>query len=622
MLGVVVNGLRLRRRLRALPVLGSAAVGDAGDAGDGLVVVHATGAEVDAATVAAAGAHLRAQGAEVVDLVPGDLPTEELLDLLRLSDRGLLRSNPIAPAYGAGQAVVLAPALAARAGIAGGPADPVEVRRAFVRARHHAPRRADQALAPGLRAVPLAARERLAVWREQHGRPLPIHAAARLVPAAVAASLAAAGSPGVAAAVAAAAALQPALVAGGTGARPADRRDPLAGPTRLAGAPVRLARALAGPWRPARPASTDRAAIAAARAGYADDLARGVGRFLGPERADCPICGSRDIRPRVTAPDMVQTKPGRFRVDECGACGTNFQNPRLTLDGLDFYYRDFYDGAGSADTEMVFGSNIRPYQLRARAVRAHARPRRWLDVGGGHGHFCLVAAAEHPGTAFELLDMSGAVDEAVARGWASAGHQGLFPDLAAGLEGRYDAVSMYHYLEHTTDPLAEIEAAHRVLAPGGTYMIEVPAPECRPARWLGWAWGPWFQPQHLSLLPQATLVRALEARGFEILETERRLPALPLDFMWAAFQVVVRLVPGPDAPWTPPRSPAHRAARVAGLTAGVPLILAGLAVDRLVVAPLTRVDPLWSHAYWVIARKRRPDQNVSVQPSRRACSFV
>jgi hypothetical protein len=43
---------------------------------------------------------------------------------------------------------------------------------------------------------------------------------------------------------------------------------------------------------------------------------------------------------------------------------------------------------------------------------------------------------------------------------------------------------------------------------------------------------------------------------------------------------------------------------VAGLAAGVPLVLAGLAVDRLLVAPLTRVDPLWSHAYWVIARKR------------------
>jgi SAM-dependent methyltransferase len=183
------------------------------------------------------------------------------------------------------------------------------------------------------------------------------------------------------------------------------------------------------------------------------------------------------------------------------------------------------------------------------------------------------------------------------------GHRGLFPKLAPELEEQFDAVSMFHYLEHTTDPLAEIDAAYRVLEPGGTYMIEVPAPDCRPARWLGWAWGPWMQPQHLHLLPMQALVRALDDRGFEILETERRLPAQLLDCTWAAFQVLVRIVPGPDAPWTPARSRAHRLGRAAGMLAGLPLILAGLAVDRAVIGPLLRFDPMLSQAYWVIARK-------------------
>ncbi|HKE75189.1 MAG TPA: class I SAM-dependent methyltransferase, partial [Acidimicrobiales bacterium] len=204
---------------------------------------------------------------------------------------------------------------------------------------------------------------------------------------------------------------------------------------------------------------------------------------------------------------------------------------------------------------------------------------------------------------FELLDQSDAVEEAVARGWVAQGHRGLFPKLAPELEEQFDVVSMFHYLEHTVDPLAEVDAAWRVLEPGGHYMIEVPAPDSRPARWLSWAWGPWMQPQHLNLLPMSALVGVLEARGFEVVGTERATCAQPFDGTWAAFQVLVRLIPGPNAPWTPPRGPVHRALRVAGLVAGLPLLLAGVLADRAVIAPLVRFDPRLSNAYWVLARK-------------------
>jgi SAM-dependent methyltransferase len=597
--GIVINGLRLRWRLVSLPVLRLPEHAPEPDAD--IVVVHVGGGSVDAATRHAAAVHLHVHDVDAVDLVPADLPAEELLDVLRLSNRRLLRTDPIRPAAGAGQAVVLTRALADRAGIGAGPADPVEVRRVFAQAKRYAPRRVDQALAPDLRADPLTAEEHLSVWREQYGRPLGIHLATRVVPAAVAAAVSRATAAG-AAAVAAAAAVQPALVTVQTAARP-PRRGPVAGAGRLAAAPRRLARAARGRWRPERPAHTDPAFIAEAQAAYAGDLALGVDRFRGPELSDCPICGGTDVRARLRAPDMIQCKPGTFRVDTCGTCGTNFQNPQLTPEGLDFYYRDFYDGAGTADTETMFSSDPRPYRRRSQAIAALAAPRRWLDVGGGHGHFCLVAADDHAATTFELLDQSDAVDEAVARGWVARGHRGLFPKLAPELEEQFDVVSMFHYLEHTVDPLAEVDAAWRVLEPGGHYMIEVPAPDCRPARWLGWAWGPWMQPQHLHLLPMQALVDVLEARGFEVVATERRACAQPFDGTWAAFQVLVRLTPGPNAPWTPPRGRLHRALRVAGLVAGVPLLLAGGVADRLLVAPLVRYDPLLSNAYWVVARK-------------------
>ena len=93
---------------------------------------------------------------------------------------------------------------------------------------------------------------------------------------------------------------------------------------------------------------------------------------------------------------MIQCKAGMFRVDTCDECGTNFQNPQLTAEGLAFYYRDFYDGSGEMDTEMMFSADWPLYQRRAHLVDGFAVPRRWLDVGGGHGHFCLVASSGAP----------------------------------------------------------------------------------------------------------------------------------------------------------------------------------------------------------------------------------
>ena len=354
--------------------------------------------------------------------------------------------------------------------------------------------------------------------------------------------------------------------------------------------------------------STARAAdrkqqVAALRPAYQADLAKGTERFFEPRRDDCPWCGSGRLRVRLRTTDLLQHKPGSFVLDTCQDCGHIFQNPRLSGPGLEFYYRDFYDGLGEQRLGGVFGNRVRAYRSRALSVAPYSTaPGSWLDVGTGHGHFCETAREVFPDTVFDGLDLSEGVELAQRHGRLNRGFRGPFPELAPQLAGTYDVVSMFHYLEHSTDPRAELAAARKALRPGGLLLIEVPDPECRYARLLGRWWLPWLQPQHLNLAPAANLRHRLGELGFTVLLEQHGAAHDPVDLLAACWLWLDARAPREDTPWLPGPPPGRlrRALRGAVFLAGVPLLLLAALLDRLV--PLLPHRARLSNAYRLVAR--------------------
>jgi SAM-dependent methyltransferase len=351
------------------------------------------------------------------------------------------------------------------------------------------------------------------------------------------------------------------------------------------------------------------ASLYQARATYAADIATGLGRFFESRRETCPWCGSSELKIRMVTRDHVQGKPGRFMLDECASCGHVFQNPRLSSAGLDYYYRDVYDGYG-AKLSQAFSLQALVYMLTWRlnrgrcalAASAGCRPRAWLDVGAGYGHLCAKAREYFPDAVFDGLDTSGGVEDALRRGWVRRAFRGQFVDLSEKLSGSYDVVSMIHYLEHTHDPFAEIEAARRVLAPAGLLLIEVPNPDCRLSRVLGEWWSGWLAPQHLHMIPPRNLLSALRDRGFELVRVEMGAANMPNDLTVAAIQVANSLAPDPRPPW---RSAEHIRSRLwrrrAVMTVASPLALLALLTDHLLHMGTRHGNG--GNAYRVLARK-------------------
>jgi SAM-dependent methyltransferase len=560
-------------------------------------------------------AYAAAERLDLLDLVPADLPATAARDLLRAVDPRRYRSDRLAPARSAGAALLIAQPLLAqstphqstqttphqstpqRASQSTIPDQPADL---IATARRIRPCATSPAIAvgPALSAAPDDLAKRRARL-QANGVIVPVHLALEAIPYALTvAALLTGWAWGLAAL--AAYCLQPYLIFAGTALRPRGRH--VAALLRPVHTPYVWARTASGRWRSA--AQVRRAAeFAQSAAWYRAALADGPGRFQAPLRPHCPWCGSADLAVLRRLPDLVQHKPGLFTLDRCRGCGHVFQNPALTPQGLAFYYRDAYDGIGSAIAENIFRSAGECYRARARLLAPFATPKAWLDVGAGHGHFCAAAQRIWPDTVFEGLDQGAGIEEAQRRGWIATAHRGMFPRLAAELAGRYDVVSMHHYLEHTTDPFAELDAAARVLPPGGHLLIELPDPQWPLSRLLGKYWVPWFQPQHLHMMPLGNLTGALTERGLRPVAVERAAAHQATDFMTAAVLLISRLAPDRALPWSArPPTIASRTWRALAWAAGIPLIGAGQLLDRTVVRALAR---RWDrgNAYRVLARK-------------------
>lgn len=356
--------------------------------------------------------------------------------------------------------------------------------------------------------------------------------------------------------------------------------------------------------------ATKTAAVAERRPAYQADLAGGVDRFFEPRRTTCPWCGSARLRERLHTTDLLQHKPGRFHLDGCQTCGHVFQNPRLSAQGLEFYYRDFYDGLGEQQTAGLFAGRAAMYRRRAEALAPHVpAPETWLDVGTGHGHFCESARDVFPLTAFDGLDFTDGAELAESAGRVRRGYRGSFVDIAESMADQYEVVSMFHYLEHSLDPARELAAAYVALRPGGHLLIEVPDPRSRYARLLGRWWLPWLQPQHLHFMPADNLRRRLGELGFTVLAEQHAEPHDPIDLLAAVWLVLDRLAPRADAPWLPERPGLlRRTARAALVIAGIPALLLAAILDRIVLhTALPRLG--LSNAYRIVARRDVPERH-------------
>lgn len=217
---------------------------------------------------------------------------------------------------------------------------------------------------------------------------------------------------------------------------------------------------------------------------------------------------------------LYATTDRTFLVVECRHCRLIRLYPRPKPAEIHAYYPEnyWYDpSTGAADKlaelwrRFVLGDHIR---FVRRAIEDCGLTGPVLDVGCGGGLFLRELNLAHDRVVG--LDFS---PGAASVAWSTNGVPvavGALP-RAPFRPGAFSIITMFHVLEHVYEPTAYLQAARKLLQPGGRLVIQVPNAACWQFLLFGENWNGLDIPRHLIDYKEDDLAKLLDFCGFEVL---------------------------------------------------------------------------------------------------------
>lgn len=234
----------------------------------------------------------------------------------------------------------------------------------------------------------------------------------------------------------------------------------------------------------------------------------------------CPVCGSGISTSANFSVREFQTSPAP-RVVKC-YCGMVYLNPLMT----DAEYKKFYDNdeqrkfaaSVTGETQVQYQSKVSKDDFRrVKMLNEYIFPNtRLLDIGSGLSGFV------------GLIDGAVGIDvsESRVRGAQAQNLNVKLCDIFDWNE-EVDMVTLFHVLEHITEPHEFLRKVHSILATGGRLVIEVPnIDDALVGLDLYKAF--YFQNAHCSYFNPQTLRGLLNRTGF-VVSKEIRLQRYSID---------------------------------------------------------------------------------------------
>jgi len=232
----------------------------------------------------------------------------------------------------------------------------------------------------------------------------------------------------------------------------------------------------------------------------------------------CPVCGSAQIKEAIQVKDhSVSGK--QFSVWGCAECQFRFTQHVPDADSIGPYYQsEAYISHSNTQKGLV----NRLYHKVRKITLANKRKLigkitgqatgNLLDIGAGTGAFASYMAQSG-------WRVTGLEPDAQARKVASEAHRiQLLPiDELFGLPVQhYDAITMWHVLEHVHDLAGYMAQLKKLLKPGGCLFIAVPNYTSYDAERYKDYWAAYDVPRHLYHFSPQSMKKLLERNGLKL----------------------------------------------------------------------------------------------------------
>ena len=235
---------------------------------------------------------------------------------------------------------------------------------------------------------------------------------------------------------------------------------------------------------------------------------------------NCPICDSTEFDHIITSNDYTVSQ-NPFNIVGCMQCSFRFTNPRPTNDNLPEFYKSI-NYISHSNTKKGFVSQayhlVRRYTLnqKLKLLKSNVAVGNLLDYGCGTGMF---------------------LKETNSKGWNSFGVE---PDEGArelsnsnkklAFENKqelnafdplitFNAITLWHVLEHVTDLPETLNFFKQKLNPNGALIIAVPNYNSYDAKHYKAHWAAYDLPRHLYHFEAKTISQLLAKYGFALNET-------------------------------------------------------------------------------------------------------
>ncbi len=232
----------------------------------------------------------------------------------------------------------------------------------------------------------------------------------------------------------------------------------------------------------------------------------------------CPVCKEHQLSPYFSVTDFSVTKE-IFQLVKCNQCSVVLTQSIPDINGIGKYYQ-FEEYISHTNTQKGFINKAyhfvrkRTLLTKLKWVKKHTQLQKGtiLDIGCGTGAF--LNTMQQAGWSIVGLE-----PDDTARKNATALYN-IQPQLSTELfslpKASFDAITMWHVLEHVHELQAYVKQLHLLLKPNGTLFIAVPNYTSYDAQQYKAFWAAYDVPRHLYHFAPAAIQQLFEQHGFEV----------------------------------------------------------------------------------------------------------